>query len=41
MTVDKFGGIDILCNNAGIMDEDNWEKMVSVNLVRRKGNSKN
>lgn len=38
MTVDTFGGIDILCNNAGILDESNWEKMVSINLVRRKGN---
>lgn len=28
-----FGGIDILCNNAGVVDEDEWEKTVSVNLV--------
>lgn len=33
-TVDTFGGIDILSNNAGIMDEAAWEKTVSVNLVR-------
>lgn len=32
--VDTFGGVDILSNNAGIMDEAAWEKTVSVNLVR-------
>ncbi|KAM3601704.1 uncharacterized protein V6R79_017138 [Siganus canaliculatus] len=30
---ETFGGIDILCNNAGIADEGMWEKTVSVNLV--------
>ncbi|XP_053096144.1 15-hydroxyprostaglandin dehydrogenase [NAD(+)] isoform X1 [Pangasianodon hypophthalmus] len=28
----KFGRIDIFCNNAGIADEKNWEKTVSINL---------
>ncbi|XP_037605075.1 15-hydroxyprostaglandin dehydrogenase [NAD(+)]-like [Sebastes umbrosus] len=32
-TVETFGGIDILCNNAGILDEGDWEKTVSINLV--------
>lgn len=32
-TVETFGGIDILCNNAGILDENEWEKMVSINMV--------
>ncbi|CAN9501156.1 unnamed protein product [Ophioblennius macclurei] len=27
-----FGGIDIVCNNAGILNEVDWEKCVSVNL---------
>ncbi|XP_061595144.1 15-hydroxyprostaglandin dehydrogenase [NAD(+)] [Cololabis saira] len=30
---ETFGGIDILCNNAGIMNEGTWEKMVSINLM--------
>lgn len=38
--VDKFGGIDVLCNNAGFgfpgnvleIDEDNWDRLMSVNL---------
>uniref|UniRef100_A0A3B4T2Z0 Zgc:56585 n=1 Tax=Seriola dumerili TaxID=41447 RepID=A0A3B4T2Z0_SERDU len=33
-TAETFGGIDILCNNAGILNESEWEKTVSVNLVR-------
>ncbi|XP_060942459.1 15-hydroxyprostaglandin dehydrogenase [NAD(+)]-like [Limanda limanda] len=32
-TVQTFGGVDILCNNAGILDEGAWEKSVSINLV--------
>lgn len=28
-----FGRIDIVCNNAGISDEDNWRKMLDINLV--------
>jgi 3-oxoacyl-[acyl-carrier protein] reductase len=39
-TIEKYGRIDILVNNAGItidglltkMDEDSWEKVISVNL---------
>ncbi|XP_019941178.2 15-hydroxyprostaglandin dehydrogenase [NAD(+)]-like [Paralichthys olivaceus] len=31
--VQTFGGVDILCNNAGILDESAWEKSVSINLV--------
>ncbi|KAM9332819.1 15-hydroxyprostaglandin dehydrogenase [NAD(+)]-like [Pholidichthys leucotaenia] len=29
---ETFGGIDILCNNAGILNEVTWEKMVFINL---------
>ncbi|KAK2828065.1 hypothetical protein Q5P01_019099 [Channa striata] len=32
-TVDTFGGIDILCNNAGILNESEWEKSLSINLL--------
>ncbi|XP_049448315.1 15-hydroxyprostaglandin dehydrogenase [NAD(+)] [Epinephelus fuscoguttatus] len=32
-TVETFGGMDILCNNAGILNETLWEKIVSINLV--------
>ncbi|KAK2828062.1 hypothetical protein Q5P01_019096 [Channa striata] len=32
-TVETFGGIDILCNNAGMLNESEWEKTVSVNLL--------
>lgn len=32
--VDTFGKLDILCNNAGILNESDWEKTVSVNLVK-------
>lgn len=35
-TKEKFGVIDIVCNNAGIINEANWEKTVAVNLVRLK-----
>ncbi|MGF4041829.1 SDR family oxidoreductase [Paenarthrobacter nitroguajacolicus] len=38
--VDNFGGIDVLCNNAGFgfpgnvleIDEENWDRLMSVNL---------
>ncbi|XP_051981701.1 15-hydroxyprostaglandin dehydrogenase [NAD(+)]-like [Xyrauchen texanus] len=30
---ERFGRIDIMYNNAGIINEVNWEKMVAVNLV--------
>ncbi|XP_068456621.1 15-hydroxyprostaglandin dehydrogenase [NAD(+)]-like [Clinocottus analis] len=32
-TVETFGGIDIVCNNAGILNEAEWEKCVNINLV--------
>ncbi|XP_018547952.1 15-hydroxyprostaglandin dehydrogenase [NAD(+)] [Lates calcarifer] len=32
-TVETFGGIGILCNNAGILNENEWEKSISINLV--------
>ncbi|XP_042355491.1 15-hydroxyprostaglandin dehydrogenase [NAD(+)]-like [Plectropomus leopardus] len=32
-TVETFGGVDILCNNAGILNEGEWEKTCSINLV--------
>lgn len=33
-TKNSFGTLDIVCNNAGILDEDNWELAIDVNLVR-------
>ncbi|KAF4098142.1 15-hydroxyprostaglandin dehydrogenase [NAD(+)] [Onychostoma macrolepis] len=30
--VKTFGRIDILCNNAGIMNEKHWEKTIAINL---------
>lgn len=33
-TVDTFGRLDIVINNAGINNEKNWEKTIQVNLVR-------
>uniref|UniRef100_A0A3P9LPJ0 15-hydroxyprostaglandin dehydrogenase n=1 Tax=Oryzias latipes TaxID=8090 RepID=A0A3P9LPJ0_ORYLA len=31
-TIDTFGSINILCNNAGILREGDWEKTISINL---------
>lgn len=33
---ETFGGVDIYCNNAGIMNEMEWQKTISVNLVRER-----
>lgn len=32
-TVDQFGQLDIVVNNAGINNEKDWEKTIQVNLV--------
>jgi 15-hydroxyprostaglandin dehydrogenase (NAD) len=32
-TKETFGCIDIVVNNAGITDEEHWEKMVDINVV--------
>ncbi|XP_072446509.1 15-hydroxyprostaglandin dehydrogenase [NAD(+)]-like [Chiloscyllium punctatum] len=32
-TLEKFQKLDIVCNNAGIFDEQNWENCLSINLV--------
>ncbi|XP_078407250.1 15-hydroxyprostaglandin dehydrogenase [NAD(+)]-like [Cetorhinus maximus] len=32
-TLEKFQRLDVVCNNAGIVDEGNWEKCLSINLV--------
>ncbi|KAM4546055.1 15-hydroxyprostaglandin dehydrogenase [NAD(+)] [Odontesthes bonariensis] len=31
--VETFGGVDLVCNNAGILNESAWEKAVSINLM--------
>ena len=31
--IKQFGHLDIVCNNAGIGDEVNWEKTIDINLV--------
>jgi 15-hydroxyprostaglandin dehydrogenase (NAD) len=33
-TKETFGTVDIVVNNAGILDEDHWDRMVDVNVVR-------
>uniref|UniRef100_A0A3Q0RVQ3 15-hydroxyprostaglandin dehydrogenase [NAD(+)] n=1 Tax=Amphilophus citrinellus TaxID=61819 RepID=A0A3Q0RVQ3_AMPCI len=32
-TIETFGGIDILCNNAGVFNEVTWEKTITINLM--------
>ncbi|XP_067900067.1 15-hydroxyprostaglandin dehydrogenase [NAD(+)]-like [Heterodontus francisci] len=32
-TLERFQRLDMVCNNAGIIDEEHWEKCLSVNLV--------
>ncbi|XP_010774312.1 15-hydroxyprostaglandin dehydrogenase [NAD(+)]-like, partial [Notothenia coriiceps] len=32
-TVEQFGRLDIVINNAGINNEKNWEKTIQVNLT--------
>ncbi|KPP63252.1 hypothetical protein Z043_118509 [Scleropages formosus] len=32
-TVERFGRLDVVINNAGINNEKNWEKTIQVNLV--------
>lgn len=34
---ETFGGLDIFCNNAGILNEIEWQKTISINLVRKCG----
>ncbi|XP_067665794.1 15-hydroxyprostaglandin dehydrogenase [NAD(+)]-like [Haliotis asinina] len=31
--VSKFGHVDVMCNNAGIMDERIWEKQLEINFT--------
>ncbi|MGH0178323.1 UNVERIFIED_CONTAM: hypothetical protein FKN15_014030 [Acipenser sinensis] len=31
-TLESFGRLDIVCNNAGIGNESNWERTVDINL---------
>ena len=30
---DQFSGVDLVVNNAGIIHEKSWEKMIEINLV--------
>lgn len=32
-TVEKYGNLDIVVNNAGIVDEIDWKRTVDINLV--------
>ena len=32
-TIETFGTLDIVVNNAGIFDDVQWEKQVDINLV--------
>ncbi|CAI8014688.1 15-hydroxyprostaglandin dehydrogenase [NAD(+)] [Geodia barretti] len=32
-TIKEFGKVSIVCNNAGVADEQNWKKMIAVNMV--------
>lgn len=33
-TKEVFGGLDIVCNNAGVSNEADWRKLVETNMVR-------
>ena len=39
-TIKEFGKVSIVCNNAGVADEQNWKKMIAVNMVGWCGLSK-
>lgn len=41
LSVKKLGGLDILINNAGIMDENIWELEIQINVVCTKIDFKN
>ncbi|XP_007894131.1 15-hydroxyprostaglandin dehydrogenase [NAD(+)] isoform X2 [Callorhinchus milii] len=32
-TINHFGRLDIMCNNAGINNEKNWEMTMNINLI--------
>ena len=31
--ISLWGKLDIVCNNAGVVDEDDWNKTLNINLV--------
>ncbi|XP_067665796.1 15-hydroxyprostaglandin dehydrogenase [NAD(+)]-like [Haliotis asinina] len=31
--VSKFGHVDVMCNNAGMLDERKWEKVLEINFI--------